>query len=181
MKGNSRKIKRAVRPAPVRVPTGFDATPERLAKEPDNDVADALREPGTPIGYVRRFRASHLDRWHSAGLITYYQWMAGNIYRETHARCQFPLSVVAAYGERSGSGEHPGAFGVGLPRQEAQLRAREQMRSMRSQWPQFMQGFMDRMLIHDSLPRYGGNQRMRKVAQVRNALDELCGYLRLCS
>jgi len=178
-----RKAKR--KPTKVRTPpqllvTGFDATPERLAKDPDNDIVPAAIEKlGERQGRARQFRATHLDRLHKSGALSYLQWYAGNHYRETHARCHFALSVVASYGERTGAAEHPGNFGFGLPRQEAQVRARDDMRLMRSQIPMQLQGFMDRLLIHDSMPRYGGRAAMRNLAEIRRGLDALASYLRL--
>lgn len=165
---------------PVVAVTGLDATPERLAKDPDNDIVPAgIDRPGERRGRARQFRATHLDRLHKSGALSYVQWYAGNHYRETHARCHFALSVVASYGERTGAGEQPGSFGFGLPRQEAQVRAREAMRMMRGEWPQSMQGFMDRLLLHDSMPRYAGRAAMRNVAEIRKGLDALASYLRL--
>lgn len=168
------------RAAPVLCVTGFDATPERLAKDPDNDIVEAgIGKAGEARGRARQFRSSHLDRLHKSGSLSYVQWYAGNHYRETHARCHFALSVVAAYGERTMAGEHPGSFGFGLPRQEAQARARDAMRVMRAEWPQHMQGFMDRLLLHDAMPRYGGNQARKNLSEIRKGLDTLAKYLRL--
>lgn len=168
------------RAAPVICVTGIDATPERLAKDPDNDIVPAAIEKlGERQGKARQFRASHLDRLHKSGSLSYVQWYAGNVYRETHDRCRFSLSVVASYGERTMAGDHPGSFGYGLPRQEAQARARDQMRLMRSELPRELQGFMDRLLIHDSMPRYGGRAAMRNLAEIRKGLDALASYLRL--
>jgi hypothetical protein len=165
---------------PVVMVTGIDATPERLAKDPDNDIVPAgIEKLGERQGKARQFRATHLDRLHKSGNLSYLQWYAGNVYRETHARCHFALSVVASYGERSGAAEHPGNFGFGLPRQEAQVRARDQMRLMRSEFPRELQGFMDRLLIHDSMPRYAGRAAMRNMAEIRKGLDALALYLRL--
>lgn len=165
---------------PVLQVTGFDATPERLAQDPDNDIVPAAIEKlGERQGRARQFRATHLDRLHKSGALSYVQWYAGDHYRQTHARCHFALSVVASYGERTGAAEHPGAFGFGLPRQEAQVRARDAMRMMRAEWPQQMQGFMDRLLIHDSMPRYAGRAAMRNLAEIRKGLDALACYLRL--
>lgn len=173
------KIRKAIaaQTEPAFTISGLDATPERMAKG-ESDVVQALIDrAGERPGNARKFRASHLDRLHKSGSINYYQWYAGDWYREKHARCQFPLSVVASYGERSGAGEYPGNFGYGLPRQEAQARAREELRKAREQFPREMIGFMDRFLIHDSMPRYGGRAAMRNLAQIRRALDTLAGYL----
>lgn len=174
------RMKRKAKPAPVHGVTGLDATPERLAKDPDNDIVPAgIEKLGERQGRARKFRATHLDRLHKSGNLSYLQWYAGNVYRETHARCHFALSVVASYGERTGAAEHPGNFGFGLPRQEAQVRARDQMRLMRSEFPRELQGFMDRLLIHDSMPRYAGRAAMRNIAEIRKGLDALALYLRL--
>lgn len=177
---NAKRKPTKPRAIPVLAVTGIDATPERLAKDPDNDIVPAAIETAADKqGRARQFRASHLDRLHKSGNLTYLQWYAGNVYRETHARCHFALSVVASYGERSGAAEHPGNFGFGLPRQEAQVRARDQMRLMRSEFPQALQGFMDRLLIHDTMPRYAGRAAMRNLAEIRKGLDALASYLRL--
>lgn len=159
--------------------TGMDATPERMAKGESDVVLAKIDKAGERPGNARRFRESKLDRLHKSGSITYYQWFAGDWYRNTHDRCQFPLSVVASYGQRTGVGEHPGSFGYGLPRQEAQARARGALRTARAQFPREMIGFMDRLLIHDTMPRYGGRAAMRNLAQIRRALDMLAGYLRV--
>lgn len=170
----------AHRAPPVPCVTGLDATPERLAKDPDSEIVPAAFDKlGERQGKARQFRATHLDRLHKSGSLTYAQWYAGDHYRQTHARCSFALSVVAAYGERTGAGECPGSFGYGLPRQEAQLRARRSLAQMREQVPTNMRGFLDRLLIHDSMPRYGGRAAMRNLAEIRKGLDALALYLRL--
>lgn len=174
------RLKRKQKPAPVHGVTGLDATPERIAKDPGNDIVPAgIEKLGERQGRARQFRATHLDRLHKSGALSYVQWYAGDQYRQTHTRCAFSMSVVASYGERTGAAEHPGAFGFGLPRQEAQLRARDSMRLMRSQIPHQLQGFMDRLLIHDNMPRYGGRAAMRNLAEIRKGLDALALYLRL--
>lgn len=168
------------RKPPIEQVTGIDATPERMAMEPDSEIVPVAAEGfGRRQGKARKFKASQLDRWHRAGILSYHQWLAGDIYRETHARCQFALRVVASYGERTAAGEHPGVFGYGLPPHAAQLDARARMRKMREQWPQAIQGYMDRLLIHDTLPRYGGRRHQHAVADVRKALDTMAEYLRL--
>lgn len=175
----SRRVKVRERAAPVARIDGIDATPERLAMG-EHEIVEAIRStPTERMGKARKFSSAHLDRLHRAGRISYIQWFAGDWYRNTHERCQFSLSVVASYGERSGGGETPGCFGYGLPRQEAQLRARTELRKARDQFPQHMIGFMDRLLIHDALPRYGGRAAMRNLTEIRDALDRLAHYLRV--
>src|SRR3546814_1700657 len=88
-------------------------------------------------------------------------------YRNLHHRGRFGLQVVASYGERTTGGE----VGYGLPRTEAQLNARRQFMEARKEWPISMQGFMDRFLIQDDMPRYGGSKAMRTIKQMQDALD----------
>jgi len=172
------RAQRRTKAPPLPAVTGLDATPERLAKD-ESDIVEALRLPDERMGKARKFRASHLDRLKANEKISYVQWYAGNWFRETHARCQFPLSVVASYGEHSGAGDHPGAFGYGLPRQEAQARARQQLRMARLSFGNDMTGFMERFLVHDTMPRYGGRAAMRTLADIRRSLDALAQHLRL--
>lgn len=156
----------------------IDATPERLAKgDPSVFINPAeIDSSEQPIGLTRQFRASHLDRLYANGKLTDHQWQAGDWYRNTHARCGFSLSVVASYGERTTGGENH----YGLARTEAQVRARQQFRMARDQMPKAMVGFMDRFLIHDAMPKYGGRAAMRNLTDIRNALDALSLYLRTC-
>lgn len=175
-----RKTREKPRPPAPPAPTGLDATPERLAREPQAElVAAAIDKAGERRGLARRFRAAHLDRLHKSGSLSYAQWYAGDVYRQTHARCQLGQPVVAAYGERTRAGEHPGSFGYGLAHQESQLRARRMLEKMRATLPRPMLGFMDRLLIHDEMPRYGGRAAMRNLAEIRKGLDALAGFLRV--
>lgn len=155
----------------------IDATPERLAKGDHSEMVNPaeIDSAEQPIGLTRRFRSSHLDRLYRNDKLTWAQWYAGDWYRNEHHRARFGLQVVASYGERTSAGENS----YGLPRTEAQLRSRRAVMDARSQWPRSMQGFMDRLLIHDDLPRYGWRQNMRTMAEIRNALDSLAGYLRI--
>lgn len=153
----------------------MDATPERLAKEPDaalEAVSDDTRVAAQIM--VRRFRSTHLDRLHKNGRLTYVQWFAGNWYRDKHDEGHSAPSVTAKYGEHVPGGEPS----FGLPRSEAQLRARQAWLAARSQWSREQQGFMDRMLIRDEYPRYGGSKAVRNIAFMRRALDVMAEYLR---
>jgi hypothetical protein len=156
-----------------------DATPERLAKGDDSEFVNAAeidpREQA--INRVRRFRSTMLDRLHAKGQIDWNQWYAGDQYRNAHARAAMSPSVVAAYGERTTVGE----CSYGLARTESQVRARNFLRQCREQIPFEMRGFMDRFLIHDDLPRYGGNQYNRTVRQIRQTLDSLALFMRLAA
>lgn len=174
------KLKRKVRALPMRA-ANIDATPQRLAKGDESTFINPAEIDSSeqPIGLTRRFTSTHLDRLHRNGKLSWPQWYAGNWYRETHARCKFSLSVVAAYGERTMAAANPHDFGYGLPRQEATIRARCDLAKARQQFTVDMRGFMDRLLIHDAMPKYGGTKAMRNLTQIRNALDTLALYLRL--
>ncbi|MGE4321942.1 MAG: hypothetical protein AB7E60_02810 [Sphingobium sp.] len=156
-----------------------DATPERLAKGDHFEWVNAAeidpREQA--INRVRRFRSSMLDRLHVNGKIDWAQWYAGDCYRNAHARAAMSSAVVAAYGERTTVGE----CSYGLARTESQARARDFLRQCRAQIPVDMRGFMDRFLVHDDLPRYGGNQYNRTVKQIRQTLDQLAYFMRLAA
>src|SRR3546814_786447 len=128
------------------------------------------------IGRVRRFRSATIDRLHKNGKLTWVQWYAGDVYRNTHARAALTPPVVAGYGERTSAGE----ISYGLARTDSQLRARKFLRECRESIPFEMRGFMDRLLIHDDLPRYGGRKAMRSLSQIRGALDKLADFMRLC-
>lgn len=155
----------------------MDATPERLAKEPDAALEVVSDDTRMAAGItVRRFRSTHLDRLHKNGQLTRVQWSAGDWYRDKYKEGHSEPRVTAKYGERVPGGEPS----FGLPRSEAQLRVKEKWLAARSQWTQDQQGFMDRMLIRDEYPRYGGSKAMRNIAFIRRALDVMAEYLR-CS
>lgn len=174
------KANKRARASVLRV-ANIDATPERLGKGDESQFVNPAEIDSSeqPIGLTRRFTTTHLDRLHRNGKLTWHQWYAGDWYRQTHARCRFSLSVVASYGERTMAAANPADFGYGLPRQEAAVRARMDLARARSQFSQDMRGFMDRLLIHDAMPRYGGRQAMRNLSQIRSALDVLAQYLRI--
>lgn len=164
----------------------IDATPERLRQAANEgqdpwDFVDPSRiDSVQPIGLVRRFRATHLDRWYKRdkpdrSLLTFRQWYAGDWYRSTHARAGFSMSVIASYGERTSASEPS----YGLARTEAQAQARDLWREARRQFPRKIVGFMDRLLIHDDLPSHGGNQRASNIKDVGLALDCLADWLKL--
>lgn len=179
-KGRRRTAAKSARLSPT-IQQIIDATPERLAKGDHSDFVNPaeIDSAEQPIGLTRRFKSSHLDRLHNNGKLTWVQWYAGDWYRNTHHRARFALSVVASYGDRINAAPTPTAFGYGLPQQEAQIRARTDLAKARQQWPRDMIGYMDRLLIHDELPRYGGRAAARNIAQIRNALDNLAGWLRI--
>lgn len=158
----------------------IDATPERLAKGDESEfVNPAEIDSKQTIALTRRFRSSHLDRLYRkddpSSKLSWAQYYAGDWYRNLHARCHFALSVVASYGERTSAGEPS----YGLARTEAQARARQQYREARQHWPEGMTGFMERLLIRNEYPRYGGRAAMRNLDQIRAALSAMARYLRL--
>ena len=153
----------------------LDATPERLAKEPDSEmmpVRDERNKAGTVM--VRRFRSTHLDRLHKNEKLTLAQWTAGDWYRNRYEEGHPPLRVTANYGEHVPGGEPD----YGLARTSHQLRARDEWKRARAQWSREQQGYMDRLLLRDELPRYGGRRAMQSMTFIRNALDDLASYLR---
>jgi len=160
----------------------IDATPERLGKGDDFDFINPAKIDSSeqPIGLTRRFRSTHLDRLYrkddpERSRLTHRQYAAGDWYRSQHARCSFAMAVISSYGERTSAGEPS----YGLPRSEAQARARQVWRTARSRFSIGMVGFMDRFLIHDELPRYGGSAAMRNIQQIQRALDDLADWLQL--
>ena len=155
----------------------IDATPERLAKGDHNEFINPAEIDDTEQAstLTRRFRSSTLDRLHHNGKLTWVQWYAGDQYRNAYRRAAVELSVVASYGERTSAGE----VSYGLPRTESQVRARQFWRAAREQLPFEMRGFMDRFLLHDEMPKYGGRKAMRNMTQIRNALDVLAFWMRL--
>lgn len=156
----------------------LDATPERLAKGDYSEwidprqIDDNEQRNGTT---ARRFRDSYLDRLHRNGKLTWVQWYAGDWYRRCHESAFRHPKVTANYGDSNGGGE----CDYGLPVTENQLRAREKLRAARTEWPKGMQGVMDRMLIHDAMPRYAGRKAMRAISDIRRALDAMAYHLRL--
>ena len=155
----------------------IDATPERLAKGDEFEFIDpATIDSGEqPIGRVRRFRASHLDRLNNHGKLTGTQYDAGDWYRNMHTRSRFALSCVGSYGERSSASEPS----YGLPRTEAQARARQLFRRAREQFPAVNASLMDRLLIDNELPLFGGRVPLSIMTRIRHSLNALAAWLLL--
>jgi len=167
----------------------LDATPERLRQAVNDagteggawDYVDPSRlDSHKPIALVRRFRAAHLDRFYrrddSRSLLTFRQWYAGDWYRSEHSRAGFGTSVISSYGERTSGGE----CAYGMPRTQRQADARLRWREARQQFSRQMVGFMDRFLIHDELPRYGGGKdRAKSTVAISAELDALADWLKL--
>lgn len=157
----------------------IDATPERLAKGDDFQFIDPAKIDSSEqrIGYVRQFRKeSRLDQWHRREIITQRQFAAGHEYRSLHMRAIATPRVVSSYGERTTGGEND----YGLARTDAQARARSRWRAAREAIPREMVAFLDRLLIHDSLPQYRGRAQMRTFSDCRKALDALALHFERC-
>jgi|SRR5690349_699603 len=153
----------------------IDATPERLGKGDESVFIDpaTIDSSEQRIGYVRQFRKeARLDQWHRREIITQRQYTAGHEYRSLHMRAIATPRVVSSYGERTTGGETD----YGLARTDAQARARSRWRQAREAIPRDMVAFLDRLLIHDSLPQYRGRAQMRTFTQTRNALDALANH-----
>lgn len=169
------RARQAARPREIKIPP-LDATPERLAKEPDAIMIDVAHETMKAATVkVRRFRSSHLDRLHKNGALSYQQWMAGEWYRNMHEEGHPAPRVTAQYGHHVPGGEP----NYGLARTDHQLQCRRMWLAARSVWTRDQQGYMDRFLVRDEMPRYGGNQKMRNLKFIRNALDILSHFLRV--
>lgn len=147
--------------------------------EPSEQVNPALIDSAQPIGLVRRFRSTHLDRLYRKddprSRLSWEQWYAGDWFRQTWHRAAFGVKVISSYGERTSAGE----ISYGLPRTEAQVRARAQYMEARKVFPKDMRGFMERFLVHDEYPKYGGRAAMRNISQIQGALNALVRYLKI--
>jgi hypothetical protein len=174
----------------------LDATDERLSRAIDESGAvggawewvDPSRiDSRKSIERIRRFKASHLDRWYrkddpEKSQLTFRQFYAGDWYRNTHARSGFNFSVIASYGERI-SGTEPA---YGMPRTERQADARKLWREAKAQFPPHMSGFMDGLLLHDFIPGYASTRAGRKgkeaiMREICKALDLLADWLLLAA
>lgn len=173
-----------------------DANKWRLARaleEADSKHKDAWEyvdparmDSRKAIALVRRFKSSHLDRFYrhsdsrwrpdKSSILTWRQWYAGRWYREEHNRAGFGTAVISSYGERTSGGEPA----YGMPRTQRQADARSKWREARQQFSRTMVGFMDRFLIHDEMPKYGGGKcRMKGTTEIAFELDALADWLRL--
>lgn len=156
----------------------IDATPERLAMGESDMVNPAeIDSKEQPIGLTRRFSSSTIERLYKNERLSWRQFYAGQWYQQTYERCRFTGPGVAGYGERTGAGANPGDFGYGLPQQEAAVRARQELAKARGSFTPDMRGFMERLLIRDEMPKYGGRAAMRNLGQISGALERLANYL----
>lgn len=156
------------------VPSGIDATPERMARD-DSAVVPAPQVQGGRVertSRVRRFASSQLDREFAAGRITLAQHQAGQSYAELHQAAHTAPSIVANYGPVIPSGSP--AYGH-LPRSERQVHARERLAVVDRKLGAPMARFAMVFLILDRLPRSGGREREARVAQIRDLLNALAG------
>ena len=157
-----------------------DATPERIRMDESEFINPAeIDSSEQQISLTRRFRSSHLDRLYRKddprSPLDYRQWQAGDSYRTLHHKARFTMRVVASYGERTTGGEPS----YGLPITQSQLRARQDIAEARKEWPQGMQGYMERLIIHNELPRYAGRAAARNLAAIRLALDAMAKHFKI--
>ena len=154
-----------------------DATPERLAKGDHWEMVNPAEIDDSEQRNVltRRFRSSTIDRLHKNGRLSWVQWYAADQYRNAYHRAAFTVSVVASYGERTSAGE----VSYGLARTESQARARDFVRFCRASIPADLRGFMERLIIHDQMPKYGVSKAMGTIKDIHRALDKLACELRL--
>lgn len=173
----ARKPKRRPRPQAVEY---IDATPERLAKGDHSEFINPAKIDSSeqPIGNVRRFKSSHLDRLYLAEKISWSQWFAGDWYRTTAEKASCSPSSVSSYGQGCGGSTPFYAF---LPRNIRQLQDRDMIHEARKQWPADMHGFMDRFLVRNDLPRYSRRTQARRISQIAKALDAMAHWLRVGS
>lgn len=66
-----------------------------------------------------------------------------------------------------------------LPRNIQQMEARDKIHEARKSWPAGMQGFMDRFLLRDEYPSYGGRAAMRTLREIQLSLDAMARFLRI--
>lgn len=169
------KRARLARGRSVRMVDMLDATPERLAKGDASEFINPAILDSTEqrMGRARRFiRASRLDRWYHSGVLSHRQFQAGDQYRTLHYSAISTPRLVASYGEQTTGGDTD----YGMARTAAQARARSRFRAARDNVPAHMVGFLDRLLIHDSLPNYRGRAQMRTFTETRKALDALADH-----
>jgi hypothetical protein len=166
--------KRKPRKAPAApIVSGLDATPERLAKGDSDIVIALIDKAGERPGKARQFRASHLDRLHKSGALSYAQFLAGDWYRTQHAMARFGGSIISSYEGRTSRSEP----GYGLPSTERQLRARNQLAAARRVIPREMIGFIDRLLLHDELPSRRNRSGQRTIREISDALNVLADLI----
>ena len=170
----ARGRKRRPRPQAVEY---MDATPERLAKGDYSEIVQTKVEGqsvrATP---TRRFTTAKIDRLYRSNHLTWEQWYAGKWYAETAEKADTAPSSISGYGQGIGGSVTFYAF---LPRNIHQLEARDKLHAARKEWPDGMQGFMERLLLRDALPIYGGRAAMRTVAEIRKGLDAMAKFLRI--
>lgn len=155
----------------------MDATPERLAKGDYSEFIETKVEgQSARTTKARRFKSSKLDRLHRSGHLTWTQHYAGDWYRTTAESATTAPSVVSGYGQGVGGSVTFYAF---LPKNIQQMEARDRIHEARKAWPDGMHGFMDRLLIRDELPAYGGRAAMRTVKEIQAALDAMARFLRI--
>jgi hypothetical protein len=172
-KTKSRQVRDAsVRYAGVRM---LDATPERIARAYHSEQVNPAEIDSSeqPIGRVRRFRDSAVDRLHRRGALTYAQWYACDWYVSLHAAAITTPRVVADYG-RSHRGD--GERNVGLPQSEAQLASRALLRTVRAKVLGTKVGVFEGLVVEDVMPSFtygrGRDRYVRAMADMAQLVAE---------
>ena len=148
-------------------------TPERMRQDESDEYGATIAKAGDRALLTRKFASTHLDRLYRSGKLTWLQFHAGDKYRDLYVEAGIGLRVTAKYGETNGGGEES----YGMPRTMRQAYARQKLRAARDQLPKDMVGFIDRFVIHDELPRYGGRASYRSIKQIASALDAIFDWV----
>lgn len=159
----------------VTIQTTIDATPERLAKGDDSAFVNPAEIDSAEqnISLTRRFTLSHIDRLYRNEKLTWEQWYSADWYRTQYFMGAIGARVTGAYEPRTSGGEPS----YGMPTTERQAAARRKWRTARDHIPPHMLGYIDRLVIHDELPRYAGRANARSIKQLADALDVLAFHI----
>lgn len=173
-KGRGRKLRANGVRAASRI---VDATPERLAKSDHSEIINPalIDSSEQPIGRVRRFRDSWIDRMYRREQLTYAQWFACGWYRDLHAAAFTAPRVVADYGQGAG-GAGSGNYGQAFS--EAQQRKRVLFRHAREHIPATMLALVEDLVLRDAMPALAnGQQRARFAARIATAVQPLAAHV----
>jgi hypothetical protein len=173
------KKSRRTREAGLRLPGVriVDATPERIAMADHSEQVNPAEIDSSeqPIGRVRRFKDSAVDRLHRRGALTYAQWYACDWYMKLHVAAFSLPRVVADYG-RSHGGD--GERNVGLPQSEAQLASRKLLLSARGHLPAQMVRLFEQVVVEDSMPPLGsGRAREQFAKRIATSAQAVADYI----
>src|SRR3546814_13388327 len=117
----------------------------------------------------RRCTMTHIDRRYRNEKRMWEPWYARDWERTKYFIGASGSRVTGAYESRSSGGEPS----YGMATTERQANARRKWREARTHIPPHMLGYIDRLVIHDELPKYGGRANARTIKQLGDALDVL--------